>query len=110
MLCHHDTYRDQLGKAYPGFGHALWGPGPGCARPPVEVGDVGYIHTGGFIRLFNALLPKDHPSQTRGVPEYYEQLQPQLQDHINHGAQGPTDFHSHGVTVVSGGLQELATG
>ena len=107
---HYDTYRDELGKAYPGFGHALWEPNPGD-YPPVEVGDVGFIRAGKFHRLFNALLPRKHPShKRRGVPEYHKQLRPQLRDHIDRGDHGPTNFHSHGVTVVSGGLEVLATG
>ena len=107
---HYDTYREELGKAYPGFGHALWEPNPGD-YPPVEVGDVGFIHAGTFHRLFNALQDGDHPSnKSRGVPEHHEQLQPSLENHIFGGDQAPTNFHSHGVTVVSGGLEVLAAG
>ena len=106
---HYDVYREELGKAYPGFGHALWDPNPG-EYPAVEVGDVGFIRDGAFHRLFNALQNGDHSSnQCRGVPEYHEKLRPTLDNHISSGEQGPTNFQSHGVTV-SGGLEVLAAG
>ena len=43
----------------------------------VSIGDVGYLHPseGTFIRLFNVILPWDHPSNGKlGKPEYYESL------------------------------------
>ena len=107
---HYDTYREELLKAYPGFGHALWEPDPGEQNTSIGVGDVGYIREGIFHRLFNALLPADHPSnETFGVPEHYEQLQPSRPNHINCGALAPNTFHSSGITVVSGGFGVLAS-
>ena len=107
---HYDTFRDQLAIAYPSFGHALWEPNPG-EFPPVEIGDVGFIRDGKFHRLFNALLPAQHPShESRGVPEGYEQLELRFRDHIDRGTLSPNNFCSYGVTVVSGGLEALATG
>ncbi|KAH9045505.1 hypothetical protein EDB85DRAFT_1906975 [Lactarius pseudohatsudake] len=104
-------FRDQLAIAYPAFGHALWEPDPGKQAPPVEVGDVGFIRDGKFHRLFNALLPANHPShESRGVPEDHEQLQPRLRDHIDRGILNPNNFYSHGITVVSGGLEALVPG
>jgi hypothetical protein len=71
----YDTYREELGRRYSLFGYALWDPDPG-ENPRVEVGDVGFTRRGRFHRLFNALLPEDHPTHARyGVPEHYEQLQ-----------------------------------
>ena len=64
-MAHYDIFRDQLGIKYPAFGHALWEPNPGRLYSPVEVGDVGFIREGKFHRLFNALLPADHPSHRR---------------------------------------------
>ncbi|KAI9445981.1 hypothetical protein H4582DRAFT_2124596 [Lactarius indigo] len=106
---HYDTFREELAKAYPAFGHALWDPDPG-EYPPVEVGDVGFIRQGKFHCLFNALYSEDHPSNQRfGVPEYHEQLQP-VPNHMDRGALHPNTLYSYGVSVVSGGLEALATG
>ena len=106
---HYDIFRDQLGIKYPDFGHALWEPNPGRLFPPVEVGDVGFIREGKFHRLFNALLPEDHPSHQRfGVPEHYEPLRPSAEDHINTGMLAPNDFCSYGVAAASGDLDVYA--
>ncbi len=105
---HYDTYRGELGKAYPGFGYALWEPGPGEQNPPVEVGDVGFIREGQFHRLFNALLPANHGSHERfGVPEGHEPLRLTVTNHINRRVLTPNTLHTHGVTVLSGGLEVL---
>ena len=37
---HYDIYREELGRAYPGFGYALWDPSPEEHNPSVEVGDI----------------------------------------------------------------------
>jgi hypothetical protein len=104
LMAHHDTFRDQLAIAHPAFGYALWEPDPG-ESPRVEVGDVGFIRDGKFHRIFNTLLPANHPSHKElGVPEDYEQLRPRIQDHINRGTLSPNTFYSYGVTTVSGGL------
>ncbi|KAI9445970.1 hypothetical protein H4582DRAFT_2052101 [Lactarius indigo] len=109
-MAHYDTFREQLAIAHPAFGHALWEPDPG-QYPTVQVGDVGFIRDGKFHRLFNALLPANHPShQSRGTPEYHEPLQLRLRDHIDHGTLSPNNFYSYGVNVVSGGLKVLAAG
>jgi hypothetical protein len=103
---HHDTYREELGKAYSVFGYALWDPDPG-QYPHARVGDVGFIRGGKFHRLFNTLLPEDDPSHQSlryGLPEHYEQLQVSLPDHIDRGTLVPSDLHSYGVTIKSGGL------
>jgi hypothetical protein len=108
-MAHYDIFRNQLGIKYPAFGYALWEPKPGRIYSPVEVGDVGFIREGKFHRLFNVLLPADHPSHERfGVPEYYEPLLPSVVDHIDHGTLTPNDFCSYGVTAASGGLDIFA--
>ncbi|KAH9170393.1 hypothetical protein EDB89DRAFT_1301200 [Lactarius sanguifluus] len=112
-MAHYDTFREQLAIAHPAFGHALWDPGPEKLHPSVQVGDVGFIRHGKFHRLFNALLSADDPShERRGAPHDHEplRLQVHLQDHIDHGILSPNNFHSYGVSVVSGGLDVLATG
>ena len=109
MAHHYDTYREELAKAYPGFGYALWEPDPGGQDRPVAIGDVGFIREGRFHRLFNALLPADHPfNQIFGVPVGHEPLLPSTPNHINRGALAPNTLYSYGVTIVSGGFGVLA--
>jgi hypothetical protein len=110
MAHHYDTYREELAKAYPGFGYALWEPDPGEQNPSTGVGDVGFMREGRFHRLFNALLPADHPSNGKfGVPADHEPLQPRRPNHINRGTLAPNTFHSCGAAAVSGGFGVLAS-
>lgn len=71
MACY-DTYRDQLAGLF--HGHALWVPDPSGLYDQVQVGDVGYVREGHFLRMFNALLPADDPTQVYGVPEGFVSL------------------------------------
>jgi hypothetical protein len=108
-MAHYDIFRDQLAIKYPAYGHALWEPSPWPPSIPVEVGDVGFIREGQFHRLFNALKPADDPShQTLGVPEYYEQLRPSIEEHIVSGTIGSHDFYSRGVIKSSAGSEPSA--
>ena len=101
-MAHYDIFRHHLWIAAPAYGQALWDPNPGNLYPPVEVGDVGYIHEGKFRRLFNILLPANHPSHRNfGVPEYHEQLTLDIENHIDIGTLGPHNFFSVGVNLVS---------
>ena len=54
-------------------GLALWDPNPPkTIYDKVSIGDVGYLHEGTFIRMFNVTLPWDHPSnKILGKPEPY---------------------------------------
>jgi hypothetical protein len=61
-MAHYDIFREQLAIKYPASGHALWEPIPGIGYERVQIGEVGFIREGQFHRLFNALLPEDHPS------------------------------------------------
>ncbi|KAH9031593.1 hypothetical protein EDB83DRAFT_2525715 [Lactarius deliciosus] len=98
-MAQYDIFRDQLAIKYPTYGHALWEPNPGGLYHAIEVGDVGCILKGKFLRLFNILLPADHPShQKSGVPESHEPLKPSIVDHIDSGTPGPEIFCSVGVT------------
>jgi hypothetical protein len=69
-----NVYRDQLTSQYRGL--ALWNPTPPKRiYDHVSIGDVGYVHEGVFIRMFNVILPWDHESnKTLGEPEPYESL------------------------------------
>ena len=70
------VYRDQLTALSHGL--ALWNPNPPKKiYNNVSIGDVGYLHEGRFIRMFNVMLPWDHPSNRyRFVrsPEAYDPL------------------------------------
>jgi hypothetical protein len=69
-----NVYRDQLAAL--SLGIALWDPNPQkTIYNNVSIGDVGYLQEGTFIRMFNVMLPWDHPSnQTLGDPEQFESL------------------------------------
>ncbi len=110
-MAHYDTFRVQLAIAHPALGHALWEPEPGEHFPPVAVGDVGFIRQGKFHRLFNALLPEDHPSHdTFRVPEGHEPLRPSMLNHVDHGTLYPNNFCSYGVRVTAGVSEVFASG
>jgi hypothetical protein len=99
-MAHYDIFREQLGIKYPAYGHALWEPSPGTLYSYVEVGDVGYVREGKFHRLFNALLPGDHPSHsTFGVPEYHEPLTPYPSRHIDTLTRSSDSYCSQGIVV-----------
>ena len=99
-MAHYDIFRHTLAFKYPAYGHALWEPSPGrLHRAPVEVGDVGFIREGKFHRLFNALLPADHPTHRNfGVPEHHEPLQLNM-EHIDTGTLSPNNFRSAEVVA-----------
>ncbi|KAI0350481.1 hypothetical protein OH77DRAFT_1069180 [Trametes cingulata] len=66
------TYAEQLRSL--GYGLPLWVPDPSPGRGPVRIGDVGWVHEGEFLPLFNALRgPED--GQPRGaVPVDFKPL------------------------------------
>jgi hypothetical protein len=98
-MADYDIFREQLAIKYPSYGHALWEPSPRRPDRPVQVGDVGFIRRGKFHRLFNAMLPADHPSHERGVPEYHEPLEPTLFDHLDTSFLSSNDYCSAGVSI-----------
>ena len=57
-------------------GLALWDPNPlKEIYDKLSIGDVGYLHEGSFIRMFNVMLPWSHESnRALGEPEPYESL------------------------------------
>ena len=69
-----NVYSDQLSALSHGI--ALWNPNPPKKiYYTVSIGDVGYLHQGTFIRMFNVMLPWDDPSnRTLGDPKPYESL------------------------------------
>ncbi len=54
----------------------MWNPSPRKKNiNNVSIGDVGYLHEGTFIRIFNVTLPWNHPSNGLvGKLEPYEPL------------------------------------
>ena len=100
MAHHYDIFRGQLAIKYPAYGHALWEPRPGTGHERVEIGDVGFIREGQFHRLFNALLPEDHPSHHEfGVPPCHELLVPSVSNHINTSALSRNHYCSAEITI-----------
>jgi hypothetical protein len=68
------VYQDQMTTLSHGL--ALWNPNPPKEiYDQVSIGDVGYLHEGMFIRMFNVTLPWDHPSNgLLGKLEPYDPL------------------------------------
>jgi hypothetical protein len=100
-MADYNIFRHHLAVKFPAYGHALWDPDSGSLYPAVEVGDVGHICKGKFHRLFNVLLPEDHPShQNFGVPEHHEQLTLNMENHINICRLRPNNFCSAKVTSM----------
>jgi len=98
-----DIFRETLAIMYPHCGHALWDPSPEGLYDAVAVGDVGFIREGYFHRLFNVLLPENHPSHLNsGVPENHQPLRPSLSNHIRKSTDGTDDFCSRYVTLSRG--------
>jgi hypothetical protein len=93
----YDIFREELATKYPTYGHALWEPNPGGHHTAVEIGDVGFIRQGYFHRLFNVLLPGDHPSHQDGVPQGHEPLVLRTRSPINTSTLWPNDLRSNGI-------------
>jgi hypothetical protein len=75
-MAEYEIFREQLAIMYPTYGHALWGPAPATPDKPVQIGDVGFVRSGRFHRLFNALLSADDQPDGCRVPEHHERLDP----------------------------------
>ena len=69
---HYDIYREQLENLH--YGHALWEPSPAGLYDRVRVGDVGFVRSGHFMRLFNVLLPANDPNQGYELPPNFVPL------------------------------------
>ena len=86
-------------------GYPLWHPEIERDRGlEVQIGDVGYLHEGVFIRIFNATLPREHPDHARfGVPNGHEPFQ--ISDISNREFQGVIQSHLCSRSVRSFGLE-----
>ena len=95
-MADYDVFREQLSIKYSSYGHALWEPSPEKPNDSVNVGDVGFIRSGKFHRLFNALLSaEDQPD----VPNDYERLVPKFSKHISEGTLSSNHYCSDGIVV-----------
>lgn len=65
-------YTEQLHTV--GEGDAVWFPEPHISGE-VQIGDVGYILEGAFVRLFNVISPQEYPVPDSDLPEGFEALQ-----------------------------------
>lgn len=70
MAAHHIYAKSLISKCH---GYPLWEPDPGEFEP-VSLADVGYISSGGFVKLFNASLEPGDPRNRLGTPEGYTPL------------------------------------
>ena len=68
------VYAEQLVSR--GHGHPLWHPEPFTSFGAVELGDVGYVSEGAFVRLFNALRSAQDRANARGVPQGFAPFLP----------------------------------
>ncbi|KAF9554341.1 hypothetical protein CPC08DRAFT_712973 [Agrocybe pediades] len=92
-----ETY--YLNLSTKGRGSPLWIPGPNqrlsieYRRSGVRSGDVGIITSqGSFDFLFNIFLPRDHPINSKGVPEGFVPIDPEELDLREHSAFSKDSF------------------
>ena len=117
-MAYYDIFRQELGISHPLTAMRYWNQTQGDSTMPyVQVGDVGFIRRGYFQRLFNVLLPKDHPSHRNPsfVPEDHQQLVTILdyivKNEIRTGSrQNFLHFCSQYVTLDSRGRGTSASG
>ena len=96
-----NVYQEQLSSKYHGL--ALWNPNPAAnlydsAR--VSIGDVGYLCEGEFIRMFNVMLPWNHPSNKKlGEPDPFMSLEDSF-DNVRSSEFDQAEYHSPQVSKV----------
>lgn len=93
-----NIYREQLSSQHHGL--ALWNPKPvdDLFKDPghVSIGDVGYLHNGTFMRIFNVKLPRDDPSNTSiDIPEGYMPLKGEHFHNVHRDEVCQEEYHSH---------------
>ena len=97
-----NIYRERLSSNYHGI--ALWKPNPAAnlydsAR--VSIGDVGYLREGDFIRMFNATLPWDDPSNRKiGEPDPFRSLEQDNFVNVLSSAFHQVEYYSPQVSEV----------
>ena len=69
-----DIYAEEL--LHYRYGYPLLVPEPDRSVSEVEIGDVGYLHEGGFYQLFNSMKAKGERQVHHGVPLGFEPFCP----------------------------------
>ncbi|THU79579.1 hypothetical protein K435DRAFT_768655 [Dendrothele bispora CBS 962.96] len=93
-------------------GYPLWKPNPYESLPEIyrvtgtRLGDVGRItQDGHFHFLFNALAPADDPINMKGVPDYFEPLEFDMNEVLR-----CVNYHNPGDPIYSIGTKQYALG
>ena len=94
-----NVYREQLLPLH--HGYALWEPEPVKGLyDKVSIGDVGYVDSGFFHRMFNVTLPWDNPLNKKfgeGEPEHYKAMDRDLFANIRTTSFNKGDYYSPNV-------------
>ncbi|KAM5544356.1 hypothetical protein V8D89_002016 [Ganoderma adspersum] len=69
-----NIYADEL-RHHP-HGYPLWMPDPDPSTTEVQLGDVGWLHDGGFYRLFNSMKAEGEPQVQDAVPSGFKPFCP----------------------------------
>ena len=98
-----NIYREHLSSLHHGV--ALWDPNPvkKLHKNPnhVSIGDVGYLDSGAFIRMFNVTLPWNDPSnKLLGTPDEYERIKPKYLNFVRSGEIREGEYYSPHVSKV----------
>ena len=90
-------------------GYPLWHPEIERDRGlEVQVGDVGYLYEGTFIRIFNAILQVDHPDHKMfGVPKDHKPFE--VKPFLWRGPASVIESHLCSRSVSSFGLEGSVT-
>ena len=78
-----NIYADELSHKH---GYPLWMPDPDPTLGEVQLGDVGWLHEGGFYQMFNSMKAKGEPQVRNAVPTRFEPFCPPVG-----GIVGPRD-------------------
>jgi hypothetical protein len=104
-----NVYREQLSSL--SYGLALWNPNPPTIRHSVHldpqviyrkvsIADVGYLHEGSFVRMFNVMLPRYHPrNATLCYPGFNQPLDFDLLANTKKSYFDRVEHYSRGVSV-----------
>lgn len=104
-----EVYRNEL-RNLP-YGDALWYPEPKPGSGVVQVGDVGYISHGAFIRLFNIVDPDAYPVSGSSFPEDLKRFQRSWEpwEDVRQRALEPYSYSSKSVRCTKVGLGVVGT-
>ena len=96
------VYREQLTSQYHGV--ALWNPNPAANlfdSVRVSIGDVGNLSKGEFIRMFNVILPWNHPLNRKfGELDPFGSLEQDNSVNVRRSELHQVEYHSPQVSKV----------